>query len=170
MVGRKPRWHGLGCFVLVLLAACSHVPRSMVSDSALPMGHWEGRLSMQVANHPPEQFSSAFEMTGHSKQGELTLLSPLGTTMAVVRWNPQGASLQQGANTQQFDSMDALTQRLTGAPLPLPALLTWLDGAGPPVAGWKISAQAMKSGRRVLAERQQPLPGLQLTLLLAPSS
>ncbi|NBW53955.1 MAG: outer membrane lipoprotein LolB [Betaproteobacteria bacterium] len=170
MLWRKTCWHGLGCVLLVLLAACGHAPRTMVNDASRPMGHWEGRLTLQVAKNPPEQFSTAFEMTGHAEQGELALLSPLGTTLAMVRWDSHGASLQKGVDIQQFDSMDALTQRLTGASLPLPALLTWLDRAGPPVAGWKISAQNLKSGRRVLAERQQPLPALQLTLLLDPSS
>jgi outer membrane lipoprotein LolB len=170
MLFRKAGWHGLGCVLLALLAACSHAPRAEMDQSGMPVGHWQGRMTLRVDKSPPEQFSTAFEMTGHAGQGELTLLSPLGITLALVRWNPAGASLQQGADTQQFVSMDMLTQRLTGAPLPLPALMAWLDNAGPPVTGWKISAQAMKSGRRVLAERQQPLPTLQLTLLLDPIS
>ena len=170
MLFLKPCWHDLGYVVLVLLTACSHAPHAVVNDSNIPMGHWQGRLTLRVDTNPPEQFSTAFEMTGHAEQGELTLLSPLGTTFARVRWNPTGASMQQGSETQQFASMDMLTQRLTGAPLPLPALMGWLDRAGPPVSGWRISEQAMKSGRRVLAERQQPLPALQLTLLLDPSS
>ena len=89
--------------------------------------------------------------------------------MALLRWNPQGASLQRGSDVQQFASMDELTQRLTGAALPLPQLMTWLDRAGPAVAGWQIKAEVLKSGRRVWAERQQPLPALQLTLLLDPA-
>jgi hypothetical protein len=52
----------------------------------------------------------------------------------------------------------------------LPQLLIWLDRAGPAVAGWQIKAEVLKNGRRVLAERQQPLPALQLTLLLDPPS
>ena len=108
-------------------------------------------------------------MTGRPEQGQLSLLSPLGTTMAMVRWNPQGANLQQGSEVQNFASMDELTQRLTGAALPLPQLMAWLDRTGPPVNGWQINAQALKSGRRVMAERQQPMPALQLTVLLDPN-
>jgi outer membrane lipoprotein LolB len=155
-----------------LLSACSHTPRQAANNtsSTTVIGHWEGRLTMRVAKNPPEQFSTAFEMSGHAEQGQLHLLSPLGTTLAVVRWNPQGASLQQSSDIQQFASMDELTQGLTGAALPLPQLLIWLDRAGPAVAGWQIKAEALKKGRRVLAERQQPLPVLQLTLLLDPPS
>ena len=172
MFARKMGWHALSAAMLVLLSACAHSPRQAANStsSATLMGHWEGRLTMRVAKNPPEQFSTAFEMSGHAEQGQLQLLSPLGTTLAVVRWTPQGASLQQSNDIQQFASMDELTQSLTGAALPLPQLLIWLDRAGPAVAGWQIKAEVLKNGRRVLAERQQPLPALQLTLLLDPPS
>lgn len=172
MFQRKTGWRGLSAVMLVLLSACSHPPRQSVNNSAnsIALGHWEGRLTLRLAKNPPEQFSTAFEMSGHAEQGQLHLLSPLGTTLAVVRWNPQGASLQQSSDIRQFSSMDELTQGLTGAALPLPQLLIWLDRAGPAVDGWQIKAEALKKGRRVLAERQQPLPALQLTLLLDPPS
>lgn len=172
MFQRKTGWRGLSAVMLVLLCACSHPPRQSVNNSAnsIALGHWEGRLTLRLDKNPPEQFSTAFEMSGHAEQGQIHLLSPLGTTLAVVRWNPQGASLQQSSDIRQFSSMDELTQGLTGAALPLPQLLIWLDRAGPAVDGWQIKAEALKKGRRVLAERQQPLPALQLTLLLDPPS
>lgn len=172
MFQRITGWRGLNAVMLVLLCACSHPPRQSVNNSAnsIALGHWEGRLTLRLDKNPPEQFSTAFEMSGHAEQGQLHLLSPLGTTLAVVRWNPQGASLQQSSDIRQFSSMDELTQGLTGAALPLPQLLIWLDRAGPAVDGWQIKAEALKKGRRVLAERQQPLPALQLTLLLDPPS
>jgi outer membrane lipoprotein LolB len=171
MVLGKICGRALSAVLLVLLCACAQAPRQADNSHSLatPIGHWEGRLTMRIVKNPPEQFSTAFEMSGHAEQGQLHLLSPLGTTLAVVRWNPQGASLQQGGEIQQFASMDELTQRLTGAALPLPQLLTWLDRAGPSVAGWEIKADVLKSGRRVWAERQQPQPPLQLTLLLDPA-
>jgi outer membrane lipoprotein LolB len=167
----KRCWLSLGLALLVLLTACSTAPRHVAVDPTNPdaIGHWEGRLNLRVAKNPPEQFSTSFEMTGRPEQGQLSLLSPLGTTMAMVRWNPQGASLQQGSDVQNFTSMDELTLRLSGAALPLPQLMAWLDRTGPPVQGWQINAQALKSGRRVMAERQQPLPALQLTVLLDPN-
>jgi len=167
----KRCWLSLGLALLVLLTACSTAPRHVAVDPTNPdaIGHWEGRLNLRVAKNPPEQFSTSFEMTGRPEQGQLSLLSPLGTTMAMVRWNPQGASLQQGSDVQNFTSMDELTLRLTGAALPLPQLMAWLDRTGPPVQGWQINAQTLKSGRRVMAERQQPLPALQLTVLLDPN-
>ena len=171
MLYARQCWPALGCALLVLLTACSHAPRHVAVDSTNPeaIGHWEGRLTLRVAKNPPEQFSTAFEMTGRPEQGQLSFLSPLGTTLARVHWNPQGASLQQGSDVQNFASMDDLTLRLTGAALPLPQLMAWLDRTGPAVNGWQINAQALQSGRRVLADRQQPLPVLQLTVLLDPN-
>jgi outer membrane lipoprotein LolB len=167
----KQCWLAFGCALLVLLTSCSTAPRHVAVDPTNPeaIGHWEGRLNLRIANNPPEQFSTAFEMTGRPEKGQLSLLSPLGTTLAMVRWNPQGASLQQGSDVQNFVSMDELTLRLTGAALPLPQLMAWLDRAGPPVNGWQINAQALPSGRRVMADRLQPLPALQLTVLLDPN-
>ena len=125
----KQCWLALGCALLVLLTACSHAPRHVAVDptNTEAIGHWEGRLTLRVAKNPPEQFSAAFEMTGRPEQGQLSFLSPLGTTMAMVRWNPQGASLQQGSDLQNFVSMDELTLRLTGAALPLPQLMERLN-------------------------------------------
>ena len=160
-----------GCALLVLLTSCSTAPRHVAVDptNREAIGHWEGRLNLRVAKNPPAQFSTSFVMTGRPEQGQLSLLSPLGTTMAMVRWNPQGASLQQGSEVQNFASMNELTLHLTGAALPLPQLMAWLDRTGPPVNGWQINAQALPSGRRVMADRQQPLPALQLTVLLDPN-
>lgn len=171
MLLAKQCWLALGCALIVLLTACGHAPRHVAVDPSNPeaIGHWEGRLTLRVEKTPPEQFSTAFEMTGRAEQGQLSLLSPLGTTLAVVRWNPQGAGLQQGSDLQNFASMDELTLRLTGAALPLPQLMAWLDRTGPPVNGWHIQAEMLKSGRRVQAQRHQPLPTLQLTVLLDPN-
>ena len=171
MFNGKTGWRALSAVMLVLLSACAYPPRQSANDAAnsIATGHWEGRLTLRVAKNPPEQFSTAFEMTGRPEKGQLSLLSPLGTTLAMVRWNPQGASLQQGSDVQNFVSMDELTLRLTGAALPLPQLMAWLDRTGPPVNGWQINAQALPSGRRVMADRQQPLPALQLTVLLDPN-
>lgn len=132
------------------------------------MGHWQGRLSLRVLQPNPEQFSANFELHGSAETGELSILSPLGTTLAVARWTPHNAQLVQGQKVQDYASMEALTQQLTGAALPLQALLAWLDNDGPPLPGWQLTSESPASGRRVFAKREAPLPALQLTLLLDP--
>jgi outer membrane lipoprotein LolB len=130
------------------------------------MGHWQGRLSLRVLQPQPEQFSANFELHGSAETGELSIISPLGTTLAVARWTPHNAQLLQGQKVQDYASMEALTQQLTGAALPLQALLAWLDTDGPPLPGWQLTSESPATGRRVFAKREAPLPALQLTLLL----
>ena len=132
------------------------------------MGHWQGRLSLRVLQPQPEQFSANFELHGSAENGELSIISPLGTTLAVARWTPHNAQLLQGQKVQDYASMEALTQQLTGAALPLQALLAWLDTDGPPLPGWQLTSESPATGRRVFAKREAPLPALQLTLLLDP--
>jgi outer membrane lipoprotein LolB len=132
------------------------------------MGHWQGRLSLRVLQPQPEQFSANFELHGSAETGELSIISPLGTTLAVARWTPHNAHLLQGQKVQDYASMEALTQQLTGAALPLQALLAWLDTDGPPLPGWQLTSESPATGRRVFARREAPLPALQLTLLLDP--
>jgi outer membrane lipoprotein LolB len=132
------------------------------------MGHWQGRLSLRVLQPQPEQFSANFELHGSAETGELSIISPLGTTLAVARWTPHNAQLLQGQKVQDYASMEALTQQLTGAALPLQALLAWLDTDGPPLPGWQLTSESPSTGRRVFAKREAPLPALQLTLLLDP--
>ena len=160
-----------GLMLVAVLASCAMYtkpPPSPQQASLKQAGHWQGRLSLRVLQPTPEQFSASFELNGSADHGELSLFSPLGTTLAVARWTPQNAQLLQGDKVQDFASMEALTQQLTGAALPLPALLAWLDVDGPALPGWQLNAESPASGRRVYAKRESPLPALQLTLLLDP--
>jgi outer membrane biogenesis lipoprotein LolB len=86
----------------------------------------------------------------------------------MASWDSGGAVLSEGSNKQQFVSMDALTQHVTGASLPLQNLMSWLNTDGPPLEGWEIRSENQPGGRRLFAKRVSPLPQLQLTLVLDP--
>jgi outer membrane biogenesis lipoprotein LolB len=62
--------------------------------------------------------------------------------------------------------MEELTMQLTGAQLPLQLLMSWLDTDGQSIKGWDIRSENAPAGRRIYAQRNQPLPPLQLTLLI----
>ena len=156
-----------GLLICLALPSCALFNTPPPQQTSLKqVGHWQGRLSLRVVQPTPEQFSAKFELNGNAENGELALYSPIGTTLAVARWTPQSAQLLQGQKVQDFASMEALTQQLTGAALPLQALLGWLDTDGPPLPGWQMTSESPASGRRVFAKREAPLPALQLTLLL----
>lgn len=163
MSQRRTAWQWW--FVTALLAAlagCATPPASAPQDN-----FWSGRLALNVAAEPPQSMSAAFELRGNAHEGELALLSPLGQTVAVARWSPTGATLQQGERTLAYTHMDELTEQLTGASLPLPALFQWLRGSSIEVPGWSADLSGHSDGR-ILAQRLTPLPRAELRIRLQP--
>jgi outer membrane lipoprotein LolB len=141
-----------------LLAACATPPRS-----AVPAGTqvWTGRLALNVEGQTNQSFSAGFELKGQPQAGELTLSGPLGGTVAVLAWSPGAATLRSGGTTREFQSLDALAQDATGAPLPVAALFDWLTGKATPVAGWEPDVSEVAQGR-LRARRTAPPPAADL--------
>ena len=77
------------------------------------------------------------------------------------------ATLQQGERTLAYAHMDELTEQLTGAALPLPALFQWLRGLASEVPGWSADLSGHSDGR-ILAQRLTPLPRAELRIRLQP--
>ena len=152
----------------LLLPGCSLFSSKARLSPLAKQGHWEGRLQLRILQEKPEQFSFNFDLQGSAEAGELTIYSPVGSTVAVASWTPSGAVLTEGNKQTQFESMEVLTMRLTGAALPLPTLMAWLNSNGPALEGWQITSEKLPRSRRIFAQRFQPSPPLQLTLLLDP--
>ena len=128
-------------------------------------GPWSGRLGLQVASEPPQSYSASFELQGHADAGELALASPLGSTLAVMRWQPGLAVLVSGDEQRRFDSLEALASEVTGTPIPVRALFDWLSGRPTPVEGWQPDLSRLPEGR-LTAQRTHPLPTAELRLVL----
>lgn len=138
-----------------LLASCA--ARGPATALRPETNAWSGRLGVMVDSTPPQQFSAGFDLSGNEQQGSLRLTSPLGSTIALLRWKPGSALLQQSGKEQSFDSLDALTQAATGVALPLRALFDWLHGVATPAPGWRVDLGNTEHGR-ITAQRLQPLP------------
>lgn len=150
-----------------MLPGCSVFSNTSKLTQLAQQGHWEGRLQLRILQDKPEQFSFNFDLQGTADNGELTIYSPLGSTVAVASWTPSGAVLTEGNKQNHFASMEDLTLQLTGAALPMPTLLAWLNRDGPALQGWQIKSEHLpQKSRRIFAQRLTPLPQLQLTLLL----
>jgi len=143
------------------LAGCAHPPR--VAPPDLP--HWSGRLALAVTSEPPQSFSAGFELTGDAREGELLLFSPLGSTLATLRWTPSGAVLRSGSEERSYDSLNALASEVTGTPIPVRALFDWLAGTPLAADGWQPDLSRLAEGR-LLARRDTPSPSAELRLLL----
>jgi outer membrane lipoprotein LolB len=112
-------------FVAAIMAACATPPRG---SEGTPL---RGRLLIKVAardGRPAQSHSAAFELSGDERQGQMRLLSPLGTQVALARWRMDGAWLQDAQGTREFRNLPDMAEAALGEPVPLNALLHWLQG------------------------------------------
>ena len=162
-----------------LLAACATRPQRP-ADAA---PSWkQGRLALRVdasAASLARSVSAGFELTGDEHQGELRLVSPLGTLVAEARWQPGNVTLKDGAGTRQFDDLTALSREALGEEVPLAALPHWLDGrpwpgapseplpTGPGFAqaGWSVETGQLAGDGRLDA-RRDAAPAIHLRIQL----
>lgn len=107
---------------------------------------------------PAQSMSAGFELRGNSVAGELRLLSPLGTRLALARWAPGQVRLETSDGEREFESLHALSQSALGEDLPLAALPEWLAGRPWPGAahtptvdgfvqlGWQVNLARQAEG------------------------
>ena len=145
----------------MLLTACA-TPQAPVSA---PGADFSGRLAIQVLKVPPESLSASFELQGSAQSGQMLLLSPIGTTLARLQWQPEFARLEQGQQQIDSTSLQQLATQLTGTELPVLALFEWLAGRSAVAAGWQVDLSQHAQGR-ITAERRLPAPATVLRIAL----
>lgn len=158
----------LAALLAVLLTALVAAGCATTADQAAPDADataWNGRLALQVESQPPQAFAASFALEGAPQAGQLTLISPLGSTLAVMRWAPGQAVLMQGGQTRAYASLDEMIEQATGAPLPVRALFGWLRGQPQEVPGWHVDLTGLPGGR-LNARRLMPLPAADLRIVL----
>jgi outer membrane lipoprotein LolB len=121
-------------------------------------------LSLRVDSQPVQTFSALFELRGAPQAGDLTLISPIGNTLAQLHWSPGEALLKNGSETRRFDSVDALIEAATGAAIPVGALFSWLAGRDEGVPGWRPDLSQVSTGR-LQATRESPQPRADLRII-----
>ncbi|HJV75485.1 MAG TPA: lipoprotein insertase outer membrane protein LolB [Noviherbaspirillum sp.] len=136
------RWAAASTLPL-LVAACASVslPSAPGSEATSPSPitgarifhdtiDFGGRLSVRYQNDQKEEgLHGSFIWTQTPVQTQITLLSPLGQTLAVINVTPLGATLMQaGQPIRSATDVDALTAETLGWPLPVAGLRSWLQG------------------------------------------
>jgi outer membrane lipoprotein LolB len=154
------RWALLVYLTLTLLGCATPVPLDPGSQ------HWSGRLAVRIQGPAPQAFSTGFELSGTPAAGELLLMSPIGTTVAVVSWQPGKATMQRGSDWSEATSLDDLVVQLLGTSLPVPALFDWLNGRPTQVQGWTADTSEIGNGR-LQAQRHSPAPAAEMRLILS---
>ena len=161
----RPAWQALLTWLLACmflgLAGCAQIP----TTAAPTQPHWSGRLALQVEGQQTQSFSASFELQGSPAQGELALLSPLGTLIARLQWEPGQARLSARGETQASSSLEDLLLQATGTPIPVAALFDWLSGTQTRADGWQADLGALDQGRLV-AQRNDPTPRTTLRIVL----
>lgn len=128
-------WRVWGLIATALgFAACTTLqPRA----DRLPGDLITGRLSIRVEatqHSAARALSAGFELEGTAQTGRLELATPLGTTLAQVRWSPSGAILATPQATSPYADLDVLTTEWIGESVPVAALFDWLRGRPWPAA------------------------------------
>jgi outer membrane lipoprotein LolB len=158
------RWAGwFPALALALLAGCASAPPA--PPPAAANGPWSGRLALQVKDNPSQSFSAMFELRGTARAGELALSTPVGSTLAVLAWEPGVATLRSNGRTRESESIDALVAQVAGSSIPVAALFDWLRGMPTEVPGWRPNLSQLAQGR-LSAERLQPPPQADLHVVL----
>lgn len=161
-------WFRLCSIILIglFVSGCASSNRSPKKNSQLiDVPEWQGRLSVNVQSDPPSSMTAAFLLRGDAHHGELDLYSPIGTTLGALEWSPNIAQLNQGGTYQRFDSLDELTQKTTGAELPLNAIFGWLNGKNINAIGWQADLSNLSNGS-LSARRTSPMPEVNLRIKL----
>jgi outer membrane lipoprotein LolB len=90
----------------------------------------DGRLSVQYQrNNADEALHGSFTWRQTAKQNTITLLSPLGQTLATIAVESGSATLtQSGHEPRSAADVDELAAQSLGWPLPVSGLRNWLQG------------------------------------------
>ena len=140
-----------GCLLLLMslmLAGCATPSRTskLLSAEQANLPEWQGRISVQVQGDNPSSMSASFLLRGDAKNGELDLYSPLGTTLGALHWTPLLVQLSEGGKRQYFNSLAELTEKATGAALPIDVIFGWLQGRDTQATGWQTDLSGLSQG------------------------
>lgn len=101
-----------------------------------------GRLSIRYQQNGKDQaVHGSFTWSQDKQETVITLLSPLGQTLATINIAADQATLKQsGQPVRSASDVDALTVQALGWPLPIAGLRDWLQGFGQSAAGQRFTA------------------------------
>jgi outer membrane lipoprotein LolB len=151
------RFAGLALALCALVLGGCATPVRPPSTAPQSGAMWTGRMALQVEGNANQSFSASFELKGSAQAGDMTLYTPLGSTIAALSWAPGAATLRASGKTQQFESVDALAAEATGTAIPVAALFDWLSGKDTKVPGWQADLSQVQQGR-LMARRVDPAP------------
>lgn len=136
-----------GCATVAPPAAPPATPTAQATRPYFQTIDMTGRLSVQYARGGgDESLHGSFNWSQSPERTVVTLLSPLGQTLAVIDVQPGSATLtQSGQLPRAAADADGLAQAALGWPLPVAGLRDWLQGFIPDRQG-QLRGMAPESG------------------------
>ncbi len=110
-------------------------------------------MSVQVAatdTSEARSLSAAFELSGTPDRGRLDLNTPIGSTVARARWEPDSVLVETPQGQTRHLNLADMTRAVVGEELPVPALFDWLRGRPWPGAESTVAAAPDPAGFRQL--------------------
>lgn len=101
-----------------------------------------GRISVRYQGRQTEEsLHGSYAWDQSPERTRVTLISPLGQTVAVVEAGPAGATLTQaGQPLRVAADVDTLTAEVLGWPLPVAGMRDWLQGYATDAEGRRVVA------------------------------
>ena len=145
--------------------AIQNIPRSEVCSEEFVAS---GRINIQTEatqTQAAQVFAAQFALRGSATQGSLAIQNPLGTTLAELHWQAGAAQLLQGGAPQDYPSVAAMMQALTGSSIPMPLLFDWLQGKASSSPDWQVDLTQYAKGL-IVAKQTQVTPATQVRIRL----
>jgi outer membrane lipoprotein LolB len=158
------RWHAAGMVALLLSGCAGMAPPSGIT-AGTPMQRTaatrdfldtidlSGRLSVQYQrNGRDESVHGNFTWAQTPQHTVVTLLSPLGQTLAIIEITPTASTLRQSGQAPRVASdVDALVAEALGWPLPISGMHDWLQGFAMDANGRRFVAAPQATGSASVA-------------------
>ncbi|HEX7649951.1 MAG TPA: outer membrane lipoprotein LolB [Noviherbaspirillum sp.] len=156
MTARILRHAAASAALLLLLAGCASVGPFGSASAPVPSTPLEfhraidltGRLSVRYqAGDKEEALHGSFTWSQSGPNTNVTLLSPLGQAIAIIRTTSDGATLEQGGQPpRSAPDVNTLTAETLGWPLPVAGLREWLQGFVIDRDGHRFTASSQTDG------------------------
>lgn len=106
-----------------------------------------GRLSVKYTrNGEPQSLSGKFDWKQTAQRTDVTLMSPIGSTIATITVTPEQAVLtESGKPPRSAPDIDALSARILGWSLPVAGLRDWMQGYATAADGKRFAASPSNS-------------------------
>ena len=144
---------GTIAIIIAISTGCASIaPKNTAASSSTRNPYQEkisinGRLQVQYQQEGKEQsLPGNFEWLQNETDTSINLLSPLGQTIAIIKQDATGASLQQADHpTKLAADVDTLVGETLGWPLPLLGMRDWLQGYTRDKSGRHVAVLANNS-------------------------